>query len=99
MTVPPNRAAIEALRAAYGPDTCFFSEHYATAPIANVDYPVPAKRVRICATGAGNLVVRLLGDTADTIIQVDSEADITDLAITRIVAAPTTTARLFTVFW
>jgi hypothetical protein len=98
MTIPASRAQLEHLRAQYGPGVCFFSEYYNISPVSTVDYAVPAKRVRVAASGAGNLVVRLLGDTADTIIQVDSESDITDLAIVRIVA-PATTARLFTVFW
>jgi hypothetical protein len=98
MTIPANRDQLEYLRAQYSNDMCFFSEHYAVAPAANIDFPVPARKVFVPGSGAGNLVVRLLGDTADTTIQVETEQTFEGLAIVRIVGT-STTCRYFTVFW
>lgn len=98
MTVPPNRAAIEALRAAYGPDTCFFSEYYVAAPVTDINFSVPAKRIMVPSGGAGDLVVRMLGDTADTVITVSDTLDLRDVSVVRIVGTATT-AYKFTVFW
>lgn len=96
MTVPANRAQVEYLRAQYGDKMCFFSEMF-DVPVADVNFTVPARKMY--AQGAGNIYVRLLGDTADTLISATVEGlQIDGLAIIKI-AYPSTTARRITVFW
>lgn len=99
MTVPASRAQIEYLRAQYGDQRCFFSEYYLTAPVADINYAVPAKRIFVPAGSAGDLVVRMLGDTADTTISAGTaDLDLRDVSIVKITGT-STTAYKFTVFW
>lgn len=99
MTVPANRAQLEFLKAQYGNDRAVFSQEYASGGLlgADVNFAVPARRIFV-GTG-GDVAVRLLGDTADTVYKGLLDGAVLDnLCISRIVAA-TTTAYRFVVMW
>lgn len=75
---------------------CFFSETFDSL-LSDVNFTVPARK--IYAQGTGDIYVRLLGDTADTLISASVDGvQIDGLAIIKL-AFPSTTARKVTVFW